>query len=331
MDNIKGISVVVPNYNGEILLPKILPPLIVALENTKLPYEIIVADDCSTDESVNYLKQSFAFIKIITNNVNKGFAPTANLGASIAVYSHILFLNSDVILLPNYFDAILQKYFKDTDTFGVMGKIIGWDDDIVQDGGKMPFFVGKKIKTSGNFVPINPQKNNSYFSMYLSGANAFVDAEKFKFIGGFNEIFAPFYVEDFELSLRAWRLGYKCYYEHFSVCRHQTSKTIKSTNTKNEIQKIYYRNKMILHALHLDGAAYKIWYLQNFLEVIFQTLLGKAFYRKAYVLFRSLSVKIKKSKEDFNFLQQKVNSNYSTSDAINIIKSAIKDYTIKKF
>ena len=57
------------------------------------------------------------------------------------------------------------------------------------------------------------------YTMYLSGANAFMDKEKFMLIGKLDEIFSPFYVEDFELSLRAWRLGFTCYYDYESVCR----------------------------------------------------------------------------------------------------------------
>ena len=54
----------------------------------------------------------------------------------------------------------------------------------------------------------------------------YIETDKNKLIelGGFNELYAPFYVEDYDLSLRAWRLGYKCYYEHFALCRHQVSK-----------------------------------------------------------------------------------------------------------
>ena len=61
----KGISVVLPNYNGVGLFPHTLPTVFEALENTKLPYEIIVVDDCSTDNSVVWLQENYPSIKIL--------------------------------------------------------------------------------------------------------------------------------------------------------------------------------------------------------------------------------------------------------------------------
>ena len=58
MDN-KGISVVIPNFNGRELLPEILPPLFIALKATQLSYEVIVCDDCSKDDSINYIETKF--------------------------------------------------------------------------------------------------------------------------------------------------------------------------------------------------------------------------------------------------------------------------------
>ena len=55
-----------------------------------------------------------------------------------------------------------------------------------------------------------------------------IDTKKLKDIGGFDEIFSPFYCEDFELGLRAWRLGWKCYYDPKSYCIHDHSSTTKN-------------------------------------------------------------------------------------------------------
>jgi GT2 family glycosyltransferase len=297
MNNIKGISVVIPNYNGVALLPEILPPLYEALQNTQLPYEVIVSDDCSTDNSLALLKEQYPQVDVIENEVNQGFSKTINKGIFKAKYELVLLLNSDVKLTPRFFEKQLP-YFELPDTFGVMSKIVGWDDDVVQDGGKYPSFHGTKIKTSGNYVPLQDDNNIKLYSMYLSGANALVSREKIVQLGGFDEIFSPFYVEDFELSLRAWRLGWKCYYEHNAVCRHKTSTTIKNKDSKKFVRKIYNRNKMFLHAIHLPASKKLLWYMQLFVETLAQTAFGKLWYFAAVKSFLQSGGAIKQSKQN---------------------------------
>src|SRR6478609_4741541 len=69
-----GISVVIPNYNGEKLFPRTLAPLLSVMKQTQLPFEIFIVDDCSTDNSINYIKDNFPEIKIIKNELNRGFS-----------------------------------------------------------------------------------------------------------------------------------------------------------------------------------------------------------------------------------------------------------------
>lgn len=274
---VTGISVVIPNYNGRLLLEQIIPPLLTALHKIKLPFEVIVSDDKSTDDSIRFLKATYPDFKIIANESNRGFAPTINAGIFVAGQSHILLLNSDVKLSADFFSTLL-KYFEKDDTFGVMSRIVGWENDKIQDGGKYPSFHGMKIKTSGNYIPENEKEPRLLYSMYLSGANAFVDRRKLMLLGGFDELFAPFYVEDYELSVRAWRIGWKCYYDHQAICRHKESVTIKSKASKNKINKVYYRNKMYLHALHLPAGLLVFWHLQLFFEALFNLVVLRFYF-----------------------------------------------------
>ena len=254
MSGISGISVVIPNFNGENLLPQILPSAFQAIQRSGIKGEIIVVDDCSTDKSVDMLKSRFPEVKIIQNENNSGFSITSNKGIRAASYDWVLLLNSDVKLEPEYFVHLL-KYTSKEKVFGVMGRIINWQDENIQDGAKYPFFHGVKIKTSGNYLLSDGHAmDQGLFSMYVSGANAFINKNHFEKIGGLNEIFSPFYIEDFELSLRAWRLGYTCHYEHQAICRHRTSATIQNNNKRKKVNTIYNRNKMYLHAIHLTKA-----------------------------------------------------------------------------
>lgn len=282
---VQGISVVIPNYNGISLFANTLPSVFEAVQNSGKPFEIIVVDDCSTDSSVEFLQLNYPNIRLLQNTVNGGFSVTANRGIRAAHYDKVLLLNSDVKLTPDYF-ANQYKFFELSDTFGVMGRIVGWEDEIVQDGAKYPAYHGSKIKTSGNYLLREEQlMEEGLYTVYLSGANAFIDKEKFLRIGGLNEIFSPFYVEDYELSLRAWRLGYKCYYDYNSVCRHQVSTSIRSKSKKEYINTIYNRNKMYLHAIHLDGVHLLLWYVQLLLELLLRTITFKWYYLSSFGMF----------------------------------------------
>lgn len=327
---IKGISVIIPNYNGEFLLPQVLPTVFTALDNSGVPSEIIVVDDCSIDESLHLLNEKFPEVAVLLNDTNSGFSVTSNKGIRAARYDWVLLLNSDVKLEPDYFLPLL-KYTGRNNVFGVMGRIVGWEDDKIQDGAKYPFFHGVKIKTSGNYLLKDiTEMENGIYSMYLSGANAFMNKELFLATGGFNELFSPFYVEDFELSLRAWRLGYECYYDDNAVCRHKTSATIVSGNKKKNIKKIYNRNKMYLHAIHLSKSKRLLWFLQLAGESFIHLILLKWSYVRAVFLFLGSYKKVIASRER---LQQIVNGKkiLSVNEVVDKIINAIRGNEITRF
>ncbi|MEQ8426162.1 MAG: glycosyltransferase, partial [Cyclobacteriaceae bacterium] len=250
---------------------------------TRLPFEIIVVDDCSTDDSVGYLQKNFPEIQILSNEINKGFSCTINKGIFKAKYDLVLLLNSDIILTKGYFDHQF-KYFTQKDTFGVMGRVVGWNDEKIQDAARLPEFHGLKIKTSGNYL-IKPMKNESLYTLYLSGANALVNRKKLIELGGFDEIFSPFYIEDCDLSFRAWRLGWKCYYEHQAICRHQTSSSVKVKSNKKYVDVIYNRNKLFLHAIHLKSHLLPFWFVQVTVEALLRILVFRGAFVKSIYLF----------------------------------------------
>ncbi|HTL10097.1 MAG TPA: glycosyltransferase family 2 protein, partial [Chitinophagaceae bacterium] len=315
--------------NGIDLFPQTLPTVMEALAHCNRPYEVIVADDCSTDTSVAWLQQNYPNIIIVQNQQNSGFSVTANNGIARAVYDKVLLLNSDVQLTPGYF-AGQYKYFDRPDTFGEMGRSIGWTDDITQDAAKLPGFHGAKIKTSGSYLLKDPaQMKDGLLTMYLSGANALIDREKFLLIGRLDEIFSPFYVEDFELSLRAWRLGFSCYYDYNSVCRHKISVSIKSSNRKKFVDTIYDRNKMIMHALHLEGARKFFWYCQLLPETLIRIFSGRWHYLRSLRMFFSSGKAIRQSRNAFEKVAAITHTRRSVQQVMRLILKSIPSGALK--
>ncbi len=322
-----SISVILPNYNGKHLLETFLPYTYSALEARNLDYEIIVVDDCSTDDSISFLNDSYPGIKVLRNSKNSGFSKTCNFGIQAATKQLTLLLNTDVKLSEDYFSG-LSSYFEDPETFGVMGRIIGMNDELIQDAARIPKFNGFKIQPSNFFY--TAQKDIKVPTLYLSGANALVDTTKLKALNGFNEIFSPFYGEDLDLGVRAWRSGWKCYYDHDAICRHQLSSTTKNLKKEQYIKMVYFRNRYIFYQLHWDGVNLFLLHVQLFLmEFLFGLITFKAYKIKAYLNFWKQYSTIKENKKILKLYLSKT-KNLSFKMVVSLLSHASKKLNLDK-
>jgi GT2 family glycosyltransferase len=287
----KSISVVIPNYNGIDLFEVNLPLLYKALQKSGVSHEIIIVDDASNDNSVDFLEQYYPDIIIIVNKKNMGFSTTMNRGIYAAKNNLVFSINSDVVLTEDYF-LPLFRYFNEPNTFAVAGKIIGLDDDIVKDTAKYPDYSLGNIRGTTNYKIINYLPNKKTIgipSFFTSGANTLYDREKLVYIEGFTELYSPYYREDLDLSIKAWRMGWKSYYEEKAVCRHQTSITIKKYNRPRKISIITKRNKLIMHFTHLDGMGWSIFICKTLLKLLFSWVKLDFIY---YVAFKNFLLMI---------------------------------------
>ena len=325
-----SISVVIPNYNGRQLLNDNLPLMYEALRKARVDYEIIISDDCSTDDSVTFIKNTYPDIILLQQPANKGFSATINKGIMHAGKDLVLALNSDVKLLPDYFTAQF-KYFERSDTFGVMGKIIGVDTDEIQDGAKYPAKKGLTLISTINYVL--KEEDTSFWtpSLFLSGANALMDRKKLQELQGFDEIYSPFYKEDVDLCIRAWRLGWKCYYEGKALCRHPASTTIASYNKKKKIKTISLRNKIAFHNIHLQGFGRLLWNVRYMANIVFGILVFRFYYLSAFQQFLSKRTEVIASRNALDRLFKKHSIKKSINDICREIKTQIGSREVRKF
>jgi GT2 family glycosyltransferase len=325
----RSISVIIPNYNGKHLLQAYLPNNLEVMASAGCEYEIIIVDDASKDDSVEFIRENYPGVKLIVNPENAGFSYSCNRGIEAAQYELILLLNSDVKLTPGYFDQ-QWKYFLRWDTFGVMGRIIDMEGDHIQDAARMPKFNGFKLKTDYFFY--SESEKERFYTFYLSGANALIDAKKLKELGGFSELFSPFYCEDMELSIRAWRLKWKCYYEHGAVCRHQVSASTKNYQTAKWVKSIYFRNRFYVHAIHLQGWKLVGWYLQiTLIDLLPKLLIGQTWIWKSYTELFANRQAIGKCKQQINELMKKADSHVSIFNVVNKIRNSVKNKKYTRF
>jgi GT2 family glycosyltransferase len=309
---------VIPNYNGKELLATNLPFVYEALKTSNISdFEIIIPDDASSDGSTEFVRTNYPDIILIVNPENKGFSGNTNSGLSAAKKELVFILNSDVQLTKNYFTPLLP-YFDKEDTFGVGGRIVAMDSDKIQDAAKYPVYSFGNIISTKNYLF---KERQTCYSFFLSGANALIDRKKMLELGLYNELFNPYYNEDVDLGLRAWRLGYKLYYEHSAICRHPNSATIKKEPSK-KVKIISKRNRMILHYVHLDGIELFYYQLKTIIKSYFRLVIGDASYMASYKQFRKMKPSIISAKVAFKQLQVEKKTFTKTREvALKILKS----------
>lgn len=323
----KSISVIIPNYNGKHLLEQYLPSVFEALDFEQIDYEVIVIDDASKDDSVGFLEQTYPQIILIQNECNQGFSKTCNRGIFAAQKQLVFLLNSDVKLEKDYFSA-QWKYFEQEDTYGVMGRIMNFDGKKIEDAARMPRYKGAKFKANSFYYSENPQ--DKIYTTYLSGANSLVDRKKLLLLKGFDEIYSPFYFEDFDLGLRSWKMGWKSYYEHQSVCYHRVSASTNTVNKSNSVKIIYNRNSFLLQAIHLTGFKKFSWYIQLFTTTLIAHFFkGEFWIIKAMKEFLSMKEAVAVSKKNIADLQQELGVSKNLDDIIVQIKKSVDKLTLK--
>lgn len=298
--------------------------MIAAAKKSGHAFEIIIADDASTDDSVEFIKKNYAAIILITHKTNGGFSKNINSGIKQAANDWVLALNSDISLEENYFMP-LSKYMSDLNCFGVMGGIYDETTKQLIDAAKYPSRNGFTISGTVNYEVKNDTSSSKLPSFFLSGANALMNRKKLLLVEGFDEIYSPFYYEDVDLGIKAWRLGWKCYYETEAKCFHRTSSTIKSSFAKKEIKVIAKRNKLVLHQLHLEGWYLSIWQLLLIFNFTVRWIwLDFIFYRSFFAFIKMRGI-ISSRKKWWNSVLKKNKNSLSLFETIEKIKLEIPE------
>ena len=291
----RNVSVVIPSFNGKALLEKYLPCLLETLQNSQqvAQYETIIVDDASTDDTDAFLAENYPEVIYLKNTENMGFSKTSNRGLHQAKHELVLFLNNDMVLNDDFFEKTIP-HFDQEDTFGVFSEIRDSLGEKRLEGQKTPKCKKHKIHYEDNRETKGP------FTFYLCGGNALVSRKKMLELQGFNEIFSPFYFEDFDVSLRAWRKGWKCYYTEETFCKHCHSQTINSNFSKEYVQSIFLRNRFIFNDLHKSSSECLRLRAQAFLKIILYTIIPTKSHRvvkQAAIAYVKMLKHVRENKE----------------------------------
>lgn len=254
-DNHRGLSIVIPNYNGAGLLKEFLPGVIRAARAYPGRSEIIVIDDKSSDKSLETL-QEFSGITVIEHEKNYGFGRACNTGMQHAAFEIIFFQNNDVELTDDFF-AYFNPYFDHPDTFAVT--VIGCDFKTGRplDGGKVGFWRRGYPRFTDNYYPEDyPSLQPPYLSFGVQGAYFFVAKDKLLDLGGFDDLYLPYIYEETDLCYRALKRGWKIFFEPKCRTRHKHSVTLKTVSSQSFRKMISYRNRLIFIWKNISDPGY---------------------------------------------------------------------------
>ncbi len=252
------ISVVVANWNGGAFLREGLASLLRSAAASGRACELIVVDDCSTDGSVALIRERFPEIRLFCNSVNLRFAHTSNRGASEARGRVLVMVNNDVEAPEDFLRVLTAPFFEENPI----------ESDIV---GTPLFAVGAKTVDRATGAPNQlcmravwrwrgiekawSDPGDRTETTYIQGGAAAYDRSRFLELGGFNPLYSPGYWEDYDLSYRAAKAGWRVLYEPRAVAWHVGKGSLGPILGPHGLPQIDERNRLWFNWVNLDSAA----------------------------------------------------------------------------
>ena len=237
--NTDAASVVIPNWNGRDLLAKYLPSVIEALAGNDRN-EIIVVDNGSKDGSADFLREHFPSVRVLALDQNLGFGGGSNTGFRAAKNDIVVLLNSDMRVQPDFLAPLLAG-FTGEKVFAVSCQIFFSDPTKLREetGLTQGWWENGGLRVRHR---IDPAITCPFPCFYGGGGSCAFDRRKFLELGGFDELFRPFYLEDTDLGYQAWKRGWKVLYQPASVVYHEHRGTIGKTFTRAQIDAVLKKN-----------------------------------------------------------------------------------------
>ena len=210
------VSVIVPAYNH---IEHTLTCLrAIAVCGAERPFEVIVVDDCSADDSERILPQ-IGGLHYLRNAQNLGFIGACNAGATAARGEWLVFLNNDTAVQPGWLDALIDTFEAQADV-GLVGAKLVYPDGRLQEAGGIVFADGSGWNYGRFEDPADPRFNFVREVDYCSGAAIALRATLFGELGGFDTHYAPAYYEDTDLAMQVRARGLRVLYQPRSVVVH---------------------------------------------------------------------------------------------------------------
>lgn len=309
------VAIVILNWNGVSLFQQFLPSVLQHSSGEGI--SVYVADNGSSDGSLEFLRENFPQVKQIALNANHGFAQGYNLALQQVDADFFVLLNSDIEVTPGWLSPCLERLQADPRLAALQPKIRSFREQnrfeyAGAGGGYLdwlgyPFCRGRILSET---EPDTGQYDHPYPIFWATGACLFIRAAVFKQSGGFDGDFFA-HMEEIDLCWRLKNQGWQIGYEPGSVVYHLGGATLSYQSP----QKVYlnFRNNLwmllknlpagrilplMLMRLVLDGVA-AISFLAGGNRQAFA-----AVFRAHMAVYRTLGRFLKKRKELLPLVKQ---------------------------
>jgi len=205
------IAIVILNWNGKKYLGTFLPKVL----ETAGDADVWVVDNNSADGSVDFLKQNYPGVNIISFTENYGFARGYNLAIKQIEADYYILLNTDIEVTENWISPIIELMEDDPLIAACQPKILSYNQRHLFEyagaaGGFIdrygyPFCRGRLFQS---IEEDHGQYNDSTEIFWATGACLFVRAKLYREAGGFDDDFFA-HMEEIDLCWRLKHLGYK--------------------------------------------------------------------------------------------------------------------------
>ncbi|MCG2581729.1 MAG: glycosyltransferase [Marinobacter sp.] len=210
------VSIVVPVYNQYRTTISCLQSVLANTEGVS--YEVIVADDCSTDITSS-IETRIGNIKVVRGEQNLGFLKNCNHAAAQAKGEYVVLLNNDTNVQKGWLTALVQAMESQPDV-GMVGPKLLFEDGVLQEAGGIVWKDGSGWNYGRGQNPDLPEFNYLRETDYISGACILFAKSVWDELGGFDERFCPAYYEDTDLAFQMRQRGLKVVYQPESVVVH---------------------------------------------------------------------------------------------------------------
>jgi len=247
------------NYNGLHFLKACLPTI---YKNNYPRFELILVDNNSKDNSVQYIEQRFPQIKIVQNKKNEGFAEANNIGYSKSKGKYILFLNNDTKVTKNFLSELVKGFDDNKKIAGFQSKILLMDDLRYLDS------VGSFLTHSGFLYHYGANKRdskkyNKQIPIFSAKGASMVFRkdvlEKTSLNGNVfdSDYFA--YFEETDLCHRIWLAGFNIEYLPTALIYHKGGGTSRNMDS-SFIQYHSFKNRINTYIKNLSFKTL-LWYI----------------------------------------------------------------------
>ncbi|GAC41559.1 glycosyltransferase family 2 protein [Paenibacillus popilliae] len=249
------LSIIIVNYNTKQLTLNCIES--VYQSATGFPYEVILIDNASHDDSVQVFRQQCPQVKLIANEHNLGFSKANNQGMRIAEGRYVLLLNSDTVIQPDTLD-VMTRFMDEHPEVGASGcKVVlpdGSLDKACRRGFPTPSATFFYVSRLAKLFPTNPKINayhredldpdEAYPIDCLIGAFMMVRREAMEQVGMLDEQFFM-YGEDVDWCYRIKQAGWVNYYYPKTRIIHY-----KRASSRNKPYKITYEFHRAIYVLY---------------------------------------------------------------------------------